>query len=387
MGMSRQIYLDHGATTPILNEVLEEMLPFFKERFGNASTFYKLGREARQAVETARERVATLIHAMPEEIVFTSGGTESNNMAIKGTAFAMQDKGNHIITSAIEHHAVLDTCEYLQKFGFNVTRLPVDSKGLVNPSDLEDAIRDDTILVTIMHANNEIGTIQPLKELAKICNEHEVLFHTDAVQSIGKIPVDVRDLGVDMLSISAHKIYGPKGVGALYIRDGVAIDPFLHGGGQERGKRSGTENVPGIVGLGKAAELAKNTLEDEMKRLTELRDMLVRGILSIDDTFLNGHPEKRLPNNVNVGIRYVEGEALVLALDMKGIYVSTGSACSSGSGMPSHVLTALGLSPEDARGSLRLTLGKSNTKEDIGYVISTLSEIVADLRAMSPLTR
>lgn len=377
--------MDHAGTTPIHPEVLQEMLPYLRERFGNASTLYSIGREAREALETSRERISNLINAEREEIYFTSGGTESDNWAIKGVALASKNKG-HIITSSIEHHAVIDPCKYLEKLGFDVTFLEVDKYGLVDPNKLEDAIRKDTILVSIMHANNEIGTIEPIEELARIARDHGILFHTDAVQTVGKIEVDVKKLDVDMLSISSHKIYGPKGVGALYIRKGTKIDPYMHGGGQERGMRSGTENIAGVVGLGKACEVAKKNLKKEEERLTNLRDNLIKGIFDrIDDVILNGHPERRLPNNVNVSIEYIEGESLILRLDEEGICASTGSACSSRSLEPSHVLLAIGLTPVQAHGSLRLTLGKDNTEEDIDYVLEKLPSIVAELREISPL--
>lgn len=380
------IYMDHSATSQVDPEVFKAMEPYFVQQFGNASTLYSLGRDARKAMENARAQVASLIGAKTEEIIFTSGGTESDNIAIKGTAYRLKDKGNHIITSAIEHPAVDETCKYLEKNGFEVTYLPVYEKGIVRVSDLEDAITDKTILITIMHANNEIGTIQPISEIGKIAREKKIYFHTDAVQTVGKIPVNVEELNVDMLSLSAHKVYGPKGIGALYVKKGVRLEPILHGGGHERGIRPGTENVTGIVGLGKACELAEKNLLDNAKYITNLRDKLIDGVLnSIEQSYLNGDRTKRLPNNVNFRFTGIEGESLVLHLDSKGIAASTGSACSSKSLEPSHVLTALGLEHVDAHGSLRLTLGKENTEEDVGHAIESIKEVVETLRKLSPL--
>ena len=376
--------MDHSATTPVDPAVAEAMAPYFSEKFGNPSSLYTIGREARRAIEEARQKVADLIGAKKEEIIFTGSGTESDNLAIKGLAYKNRKKGDHIITSSIEHHAVLHTCKYLEAQGFRVTYLPVSNQGLVNPADVEKAITPKTILITIMHANNEIGTIQPIEGIGKIAGEKKIPFHTDAVQTAGKIQINVETLGVNLLSLSAHKIYGPKGVGALYLKKGTVVEPLLHGGGHERNIRSGTENVPGIVGFGKAAELAKERLPEEM-RLSALRDSLIKGILEIKDSYLNGHPEERLPNNVNVRFSYIEGESMVLNLDMKGVAASTGSACSSTSLEPSHVLLAIGLKPEDAHGSLRLTLGRGNTKEDVDYVVSVLPDIVNKLRMISPL--
>jgi len=382
----RRVYLDHSATTPVRPEVLEEMLPYLKEEFGNPSTLYSWGRQAKRAIEEARARVAALIGAQPEEIVFTSGGTEADNMALIGVAYANQKKGKHIITSSIEHHAVLDTAQYLQRQGFKVTFLPVTPEGLVRVEDVEEAITDDTILISIMHVNNEVGTIQPIQEIGKIARERGIIFHTDAVQSVGKIPVNVDELNVDLLSASAHKIYGPKGVGCLYIRKGTRIQPLLHGGGQERKRRAGTENVAGIVGFGKAAELAGQELESEGKRLKALRDKLIDGVLErIDHVQLNGDRERRSPINANFSFKYVEGESILLSLDMKGIAASSGSACTSGSLDPSHVLLAMGIPHEVAHGSVRMTLGRDNTEEDIDYVLEVLPEIIERLRAMSPL--
>jgi cysteine desulfurase len=378
--------MDHSATTPVDPAITEAMLPFFSEKFGNPSSLYSKGREARRAIEEARQKVAELIGAKKEEIIFTGSGTESDNLAIKGAAFKNRKKGNHIITSSIEHHAVLHACKYLETQGFRVTYLPVSKEGLVNPADVERAITPETILITIMHANNEIGTIQPIEEIGKIAREKSIPFHTDAVQTAGKLPISVDTLGVNLLSMSAHKIYGPKGVGALYIRKGTFIEPQLHGGGHERNLRSSTENVPGIVGFGKACELAKQRLPEEAK-LADLRNRLIKGILETKDSYLNGHPAKRLPNNANFRFSYIEGESMVLNLDMKGISASTGSACSSTSLEPSHVLLAIGLKPEEAHGSLRLTLGLGNTQEDVDYVVSVLPEIVNKLRMISPLAR
>ncbi len=382
----RRVYLDHSATTPVRPEVVQVMTEYLTERWGNPSSIHSFGREAKKGMEEAREKVAALIGALPEEIVFTSGGTEADNMAILGTAYSLQKKGNHIITSSMEHHAVLDACHYLEKNGFRVTYLPVDADGLVRVEDVEAAISDDTILITVMHVNNEVGTIQPIKEIGEVARRKGIIFHTDGVQSAGKIPVDVKDLDCDMMTLSAHKIYGPKGVGALYIRKGVRLAPIGYGGGQERKRRPGTENMPGIVGFGKAAELAGLELEREMHRLTRLRDRLIDGLLTrIDHIQVNGHRHRRIPGNVNVSIRFVEGESILLSLDMQGIAASSGSACTSGSLDPSHVLLAMGLSHEVAHGSLRMTLGRANTEEDIDYVLEVLPAIVKRLRAMSPL--
>lgn len=381
----RRVYLDHSATTPIRPEVVEAMQVALTEQFGNPSSVHGFGRAAKKALEEAREQVAQLIGAQPNEIIFTSGGTEADNLALIGTAFANQKKGKHIITSSIEHHAVLDTCRWLEKNGFEVTYLPVDKDGLVRVEDLQAAIQDDTILISIMHVNNEVGTIQPIEEIGKIAKEKGIIFHSDAVQSVGKIPVDVNDLQVDLLSVSAHKIYGPKGVGCLYVRKGTRIQPIHFGGGQERKRRPGTENMPGIVGFGKACELARKELPEEQK-LVVLRDKLIDGLLErIPDCQLNGHRTKRVPTNVNVSIRYLEGEAMLLSLDLKGIAASSGSACTSGSLDPSHVLLAMGICHEIAHGSLRMTLGRGNTEEDIDYVLEELPKIVERLRNMSPL--
>jgi cysteine desulfurase len=367
-------------------EVLEAMLPFLQEHYGNPSSIYQIGREAQKALDGARDKVASLVGAGPREIIFTSGGSEADNLAIKGVAFALRDRGNHIITSAIEHHAVYHACEYLEKHGFDITVLPVDSHGLVDPRAVDRAITPRTILVTIMHANNEIGTIEPIAEIGKILRERSVLFHTDAVQTVGHIPVDVDDLGVDLLSLSAHKFYGPKGVGALYVRRGTKLDPLIHGGGQERNRRAGTENVAGIVGLATALELAVAEMNSSARRQEELRDQLINGILEkIPHTRLNGHPEKRLPGNASLCFEFIEGESLLLNLDMRGIAASSGSACTSGSLEPSHVLLALGLPHEIAHGSLRLTLGRDTSRADIDAVLDVMPGIVDKLRQMSPL--
>lgn len=388
----KSIYLDYAATTPVDPKVAEAMRPYFSEKFGNPSSIHSFGQEAKAAIENAREKVVRLIGARPEELVFTSGGTEADNFALEGVAFANLDRGNHIITSAIEHHAVTECCEFLKKRGFEITYLPVDKYGLVDAEDVCKAITDKTILVSIMHANNEIGTIEPIAEIINVIRQatgdrrRATYFHTDAVQTVGHIPVDVDELGVDLLSISAHKLYGPKGVGALYIRKGTRMVSFLHGGGQEKNRRASTEDVPGIVGLGVAADLALPGMVEEGTKLSKLRDKLIKSILeNIPDTQLNGHPTLRLPNNVNVSVRYVEGESMLLNLDMQGIAASTGSACTSGSLEPSHVLLAIGLSHEQAHGSLRFTLGRLTTEEDIDLVVKVLPEIVNKLRAMSPL--
>ncbi|MFH1126091.1 MAG: cysteine desulfurase NifS [Candidatus Altiarchaeota archaeon] len=383
----KRIYLDHAATTPVNPDVLEAMKPYFSLNYGNASSLHSYGVEAKEAVENSRNMVGKALNCSPEEVVFTSGGTESNNLALQGAAMANKEKGRHIITSKIEHHAVLHPCEYLEKQGFEVTYLNVDKEGIVNPKELEKNIRRDTILISIMHANNEIGTIEPVKEIGAIARKNKILFHTDAVQSHGKIPIDVGDMKIDLLSISAHKLYGPKGVGALYVREGVRIQPLIYGGGHERNLRSGTENVTGIVGLAKATELALEEMLKEMERQAKLRDKLIKNILTLKDSWLNGHPTQRLPNNLNVSFRYIEGESILLMLDEKGIAASTGSACSSKSLTPSHVLTAIGLKPEEAHGSLRLTLGKENTEEEVDYVLEVLPEIVNKLRRMSPYAR
>lgn len=381
-----RIYMDNAATTPVSQEVLNFMLPYFTQVYGNASSIHQTGREAAKAIAEARRQVAAAIGAKPEEIYFTAGGSEGDNWAIKGTAFARKAKGNHIITSSIEHHAVLHTCEWLQKQGFEVTYLPVDGDGFVSPADVEKAITDKTILITIMAANNEIGTVEPIAEIGKIAKEHKIPFHTDAVQAIGAIPVNVNDWQVDMLSLSGHKFHGPKGVGALYVRKGTRLDTLMQGGAQERGLRAGTENLAGIVGLGKAIALTVENLQEKSQKLSSLRDRLIDGILgTIPDVRLNGPRTNRLPGNVNVSVRYIEGESLLLRLDLVGIAASSGSACTSGSLDPSHVLLAIGLPHEIAHGSLRLSLSQDNTKEDVDEVLKVLPGIVENLRAMSPL--
>lgn len=384
--MKDRIYLDNAATTAVSPEVLEAMMPYFTEVFGNPSSIHGTGREAAKAVDMARKQIAAAIGAQPQEIYFTAGGSESDNWVLKGTAFARKAKGNHIITTAIEHHAVLHTCKWLEKQGFTVTYLPVDEYGMVNPDDVEKAITDQTILISVMAANNEIGTIQPIREIGAIAKAHKIPFHTDAVQAIGAIPINVDEMNIDMLSMSGHKFHGPKGIGVLYVRKGIRLDTLIQGGAQERGQRAGTENLAGIVGIGKAIELAAANLEENATRMTALRDKLINGILAtIPDTRLNGHPTKRLPNNCNVSIRYIEGEAMLLRLDLAGIAGSSGSACTSGSLDPSHVLLAIGLPHEIAHGSLRLTLGTDTTEADIDEVLNVLPGIVKDLRAMSVL--
>lgn len=382
----KQVYLDNNATTKTREEVLEAMLPFYKDIYGNASSVHQFGRQARTAIDEARAKVAVLLGAASvEEIIFTSGGTESDNYAIKGAAHALKKKGNHIITSAIEHQAVLNTCKFLEKEGCKVTYLGVDKYGLVNPDELKKAITDETILITIMYANNEIGTVEPIVELSNIAKEKGVYFHTDAVQAVGKLPFSVKNMNIDLLSMSSHKIYGPKGMGVLYIKKGTKITPQMHGGHHEMGKRPGTENVPGIVGLGRAAELAKKEIAEEGK-IKDLRDYLYKGITSkIEDVKLNGHPEKRLPNTLNVSFTYLEGESIILNLDMEGIAASTGSACTSGTLEPSHVLAAMGVDAVNTQGSVRFSLGRDNTKKDMDYVIEVLPPIIKRLRAMSPL--
>jgi cysteine desulfurase len=378
-----KIYMDHGATTPLNQEVFAEMQPYFTELFGNPSSLHFFGREVRKGVEEARERVATAIGADPKEIIFTSGGTESDNMAIRGVARAIQKKGNHIITSAVEHHAVLDACKGLKDEGFDITVVPVDEYGMVAVKDVEAAITDKTVLVSIMLANNEVGTIQPVSEIGRILRAKGITFHTDAVQAIGSLPVNVDDLHCDLLSMSAHKFYGPKGVGALYVRKGTKMKVCEFGGAQERRLRPGTENVPAIIGMGKAITLVMQDMEKKVAYISGLRDRLIEGLLTIEDVRLNGHREKRLPGNVNVSIQFVEGESLILSLDLKGIAVSSGSACTSGSLDPSHVLLAMGLDHQTAHGSLRLTLGIENTNDEVDYVLSVIPEIVNRLRAMS----
>ena len=380
------VYLDHSATTPVRQEVVEAMTPFFTEAYGNASSVHALGKNARKALENARQEVAKAIGAAPEEIYFTSGGTESDNTAVKGVMRAKRSKGGHFITSAIEHMAGLNSGKALEKEGFQVTYLPVDEYGIVELDALEEAISDETALISVMLANNETGVIQPLRQIAEIAKKHDIPVHTDAVQALGKIPVNVDDLGVDLLSVSGHKIYGPKGIGVLYVRKGTRFAPLLHGGHHERNKRPGTENVPAIVGLGKAVELAMGEMEETSARLKDLRDRLEQGIRdNVEDVYLNGHHEKRLPNVLNMSFEFVEGESLLLTLDHKGVAVSTGSACTSGSLEPSHVLKAMGMDPALSHGSLRFSLGRDNTAEQMDYVVECLGEVVGRLRQMSPL--
>jgi cysteine desulfurase len=384
----KRIYMDHSATTPVAPEVMQAMLPYLSDKFGNASSLHSFGQEAAEALEESREKVAKLLGASSEEIIFTSGGTESDNLALKGIARRNKDRGKHIITTCVEHPAILETCKKLEKEGFAVTYLPVTGEGLVDMAALEAAIRPDTILISVMHANNEVGTIQPLEEIGRIAAEKDIYLHTDAVQSVGKIPTDVNALGLDSLSLSAHKLYGPKGVGALYIRKGTKLESIVQGGGHERGLRSGTENVAGIVGLARAADLASQEMQSEAKRLTDLRDKLAKMVLdSVKDAWINGSMQRRLPGSLNFGFSYVEGESLLLYLDSKGIAVSTGSACSSHKLQPSHVLLSLGLKPEQCHGSLRITMGRSNTTEDVNYVAECIAEAVQRFRGISALGR
>jgi len=384
--LKKRIYLDYSATTPCDSVVVKAMLPYFSDKFGNASTLYSFGKEARAAIEQSREKVANAIGANTEEIVFTSSGTESNNTVLKGIAYMNEDKGDHIITTSIEHHSVVEPCKFLEKQGFKLTYLPVDKYGLVDPEDIKKAITPKTLLVSIIYGNNEIGTIQPIKEIGKIVKESGIYFHTDAVQALGHIPVNVNISGIDFLSASAHKFYGPKGIGILYIRRGSKITPLMHGGDQEKKKRASTENVPAIVGLGIAVEIAIKSMDDEMNRIKVLRDKFVSGVLNnIENVKLNGHPTDRLPNNVNFSIKGIEGEAIILRLDMEGISASTGSACSSYRLEPSHVLLAIGVQRDLAQGSIRFSLGKYTKDEDIDYVLKVLPDVVAKLRSISPL--
>jgi cysteine desulfurase len=384
--MDRIYYLDSNATTPLDPQVREAMAPYLAERFANPSAIYKFAQGVRGEVEAARENVAQLINADPEEVIFTSGGTEADNTAVKGVAFALRDKGRHLITSQIEHHAVLSACQYLEGFGFENTLLPVDKYGIVDLEALKKAIRRDTVLITIMHANNEIGTIEPIEAIVQIAHEHGISVHTDAVQTVGKLSIDVKGLGIDLLSLSGHKIHGPKGIGALYVRKGVKLDPLLHGGHHERNRRAGTENVPGIIGLGKAAAVARAELSQNEKRIRALRDRLEQGILErIPEVYVNGHPEKRLFNTLNCCLKGIEGESILLNLDFEGICASSGSACTSGSLDPSHVLLAIDLPHEVVHGSLRLSLNKFNTEEDVDKVLEVLPTITERLRGMSPL--
>lgn len=381
-----KVYMDNAATTKLSPDVLNAMMPYLTDIYGNASSVHAFGREAREGVEHARNQVAAAINASPDEIFFTAGGTESDNMAIKGVAHKYAKKGKHIITTAIEHHAVLHTCEALEKEGYEVTYLPVDEDGLISVEQVRAAMRDDTILVTVMFANNEVGTIEPIAEIGALCRERNVLFHTDAVQAVCHIPIDVKAMNIDLMSISAHKFHGPKGIGALYCRKGIVLEPVIVGGAQERKRRAGTENVAGIVGLGAAIERAHKNMSADMARVSALRDKLISGILkNIPHVKLNGHPTQRLPQNVNFSIRYIEGESILLMLDINGIAASSGSACTSGSLDPSHVLLAMGIPHEIAHGSLRLTLSDMTTDEEVDYVLETLTKTVKRLRDMSPL--
>lgn len=384
----KNVYMDYSATTPVKKEVLDAMLPYFSEHFGNPSSLYSIAQESKEALEKARGQVASLIGAKANEVFFTAGGSEADNWALEGVADALKDKGNHIITTKIEHHAILHTAEYLEKHGIDVTYLDVDAEGRVNPEDVEKAITDKTVLISIMMVNNEVGTIEPIKEIAEIAHNHGILLHTDAVQALGNVPIDVDNMGIDLMSMSGHKIYGPKGVGALYIRKGTKISNFIHGGAQEMKKRAGTENLAGIVGFGKAAELAKENLESHIDRVSELRDYFISEVTSkIPDTIVNGSMEHRHPGNANISFEYIEGESMLILLDMNGISVSTGSACSSKSLTPSHVLSAMGIPVERIHGTLRFTIGDPTTKEDIDYVIEKLVEIVQKLRELSPVSR
>jgi len=384
--MPDNIYFDNAATTRMRDEVLEAMLPYMQNAYGNPSSIYTVAREAKIAMEKAREQVAAVLGADPSEIYFTGSGTEADNWAILSIAQNNKAKGNHIITTNVEHHAVLHTCAYLEKNGFEITYLPVDEDGLINAEDVEKAIRPETILITVMYANNEIGTIQPIAEIGKIARERKIIFHTDAVQAVGHIPINVKDENIDILTLSAHKIYGPKGVGALYVKKGIAIRPLIHGGAQERGRRAGTENVAGIVGLGEAIRLINEEMKEEIEKITALRNFVIDGILNaVPYARLNGHRDKRLPGNANISFEFIEGESMLLMLDMKGFAASSGSACTSGSLDPSHVLLAIGLPHEKAHGSLRITLGRDNTKEQAAALIEALPPIVQRLRDMSPL--
>ncbi len=382
----RKVYVDNAATTQVDREVIDAMIPYFDNKYGNASSIHSFGREAYEGMENARKQVGQLVNASPKEIFFTSGGTESDNTAIKGVALKSKDKGRHIITSGIEHPAVLETCQYLDSVGFKVTYLPVDRCGKVSLESLSKSITKETLLVTVMHANNEIGTIEPIREIGEIAHEHGAIFHTDAVQTTGKIPIDLNKMEADLLSISAHKICGPKGVGALFKREGVTIETLMQGGGHERGLRSGTENVAGIVGMGKASYLANTRMEDDARRITDLRDEIIKKVLTeVEESYLNGHPTERLPNNAHFRFSGIEGESLLLSLDEKGIAASTGSACSSKKLMPSHVLMAIGLNEVQAHGSLRISLGRDNTNDDIDYVCDSLGVTIQRLREISPL--
>ncbi|MBU0685983.1 MAG: cysteine desulfurase NifS [Candidatus Thermoplasmatota archaeon] len=383
----RRVYFDHSATTGVLPEVFDAMMPFFLDKFGNSSSIHSFGREAKTALEDSRKHVANLLNADPTEIIFTSGGTESDNLAVKGVAMYKGKMKGHIITTKVEHHAILESCEFLKRFGFEVTHIPVSSEGLVDPAEIERAIRNDTVLISVMMANNEIGTIQPIREIGRIAQSKSIPFHTDAVQAIGKLPIDVKADNIDLLSLSAHKFHGPKGVGALYVRKGTKVEPILQGGGQERGLRSSTVNVAGAVGLGKAAEMAKRDLEPTAEKMKRLRDKMLRAVPElIPKSYVNGHKTKRLVNNAHFRFDFIEGEGLILQLDFKGIAASTGSACSTGSLEPSHVLLALGLTYQQAHGSLRITLGRENTEEEVDYLLEVLPGVVSKLREISPFS-
>lgn len=380
----RNVYMDYSATTPVKEEVLQEMLPYFTEKFGNPSSLYDLGLESKDAVTHAREQVAALIGAQPKEVFFTAGGTESDNWVVFGAADKLKEKGNHIITTKVEHHAMLHSCQFLEKHGYEVTYLDINEDGMVTPEMLEAAITDKTILISIMMVNNEIGTVMPIKELAAVAKAHKILFHTDAVQALGNVPIDVKDMGIDLMSVSSHKIYGPKGTGALYIRRGVQLSNFVHGGAQESKKRAGTENLVGIVGFGKAAEVAKRDFDKHVEHCSTLRNHLVERVLEeIPNTFVNGTMEHRHPGNASITFEYIEGEAILLFLNQAGISVSTGSACSSTSLEPSHVLTALGVPVEKIHGTVRFTIGDFTTMEDVDYVVDTLKSVVTRLREIS----
>lgn len=379
--MEREIYMDYAATTYIKPEVIEEMNPYLTQYFGNPSSIYHISRKTKMSIDIARERIAGAINGRADELFFTAGGSEADNWAIKGVVFANKDKGNHIITTSIEHHAVLHTCEYLEELGFEITYLPVDQFGFISIQDLRNAITDKTILVSVMFANNEIGTIEPIKEIGEICREKGIVFHTDAVQAVGNIPVDVKDMNIDLLSMASHKFYGPKGMGALYIKKGIKIHNLIHGGAQERGRRAGTENIAGIVGMGKAIEIAVKSLESETKRLSYLRDKLMKALLNISGAKLNGTiGEKRLPGNLNVSFENVSGETLLMMLDSMGICASSGSACSAGALEPSHVLLSIGMSPELANSALRLSMGSGTTEDEVDYLIKIIPEIVQKIR-------
>lgn len=384
----RQVYLDYSATTPVKKEVLDEMIPYFTESFGNPSSLYSIAQNSKEAIDLARARVAKLINADPNEVYFTAGGSEADNWALEGIADAYKQKGNHIITTAIEHHAILHTGEFMSKRGSEITYLGVDKEGFISLDELEKAITDKTVLISIIFANNEVGTIQPIKEISEIAKKYGVLLHVDAVQALGNVPIDVKELGIDLMSMSGHKIYGPKGVGALYVRKGVKISNLIHGGGQERKKRAGTENLTGIVGFGKAAELAHLSLDEHIKSLAELRDYFIEQVTTrIEDTIVNGSREHRHPGNANISFEYIEGESILMLLDMNGIFVSTGSACSSKSLTPSHVLSAMGIPVERIHGTIRFSIGEFTTKEDLDYVIEKLEEIVSTLRKLSPISK